>query len=167
MSVKNSVVISHKPESIWQYAHPWRLVLNFVKRRELLWQFTLREVQGRYRGSYLGILWVMIIPLLTLIIYTFVFSVIFKARWGGSESESFMDFALIMFSGMIAFNVFSECATRAPTLIVSNPNYVKKVVFPLEVLPVSVLGSALIHSLIGLAIVLAGLLISSGKLHPT
>jgi lipopolysaccharide transport system permease protein len=167
MSVRNSVVISHQPESIWQYAHPWRFVLHFVGRRELIRQFTLREVQQRYRGSYLGILWALITPLLTLAVYTFVFSVIFKARWGGSESEGFMGFALTLFSGLIAFNVFSECATRAPTLIVSNPNYVQKVVFPLEILPVSVMGSALIHSLIGLGIVLAGLLISSGELHWT
>ena len=78
-----------------------------------------------------------------------------------------MDFALTLFSGLIAFNVFSECATRAPTLIVSQPSYVKKVVFPLEILPVSVLGSVFIHSLMSLGIVLIGLLISSGKLHWT
>ena len=168
MSVKNStVVITHKPESIWRYAHPWRFVLHFAERRGLIWQFILREVQQRYRGSYLGILWAMITPLLTLVIYTFVFSVIFKARWRGSESESFMDFALTLFSGLLAFNVFSECATRAPRLIVGNPNYVKKVVFPLEILAVSVVGSAFIHSLISLGLVLAGLLISSGKLHWT
>jgi lipopolysaccharide transport system permease protein len=165
MSVKNSTVfISHKPESIWQYANPWRLVLHFVNRRDLLWQFILREVQGRYRGSYLGILWTLITPILMLTVYTFVFSVIFKVRWAGSEAESVMDFALTLFSGLIAFNVFSQCATQAPMLIVSNPNYVKKVVFPLEILPVSVVGSAFIHSLISLGIVLAGLLISSGKL---
>jgi lipopolysaccharide transport system permease protein len=168
MNVRNSaVVISHEPESIWRYAHPWRLVLHFVERRELIRQFTLREVQGRYRGSYLGILWALITPLLTLAVYTFVFSVIFKAQWKGAESEGFMGFALTMFSGLIAFNVFSECATKAPTLVVGNPNYVQKVVFPLEILPVSVVGSALIHSLISLGIVLVGLLISSGKLHWT
>jgi lipopolysaccharide transport system permease protein len=78
-----------------------------------------------------------------------------------------MDFALTLFSGLLAFNVFSECATRAPRLIVGNPNYVKKVVFPLEILAVSVVGSAFIHSLISLGLVLVGLLISSGKLHWT
>jgi lipopolysaccharide transport system permease protein len=167
-SVRDSTtVISHRPESIWRYASPWRLVLHFVECKELIWQFTLREVQGRYRGSNLGILWALINPLLMLMVYTFVFSVIFKARWGVSGSESFMDFALILFSGIIAFNVFSECVTRAPVLIISNPNYVKKVVFPLEILPVSVLGSAVIHSLMSLGIVLAGLLLSTGKLHWT
>lgn len=167
MSVNNSVVMSHRPKSIWQYASPWRLFLHFVECRELLWQFTLREVQGRYRGSYLGILWALLTPLLTLMVYTFVFSVILRARWQGSGSQSLMDFALMLFTGLIAFHVFSECATRAPTLIVSNSNYVKKVVFPLEILAVSVVGSALIHSLISLGLVLVGLLISSGKLHWT
>jgi lipopolysaccharide transport system permease protein len=168
MSVKNSaIVISHQPESIWHYANPWRMVAHFAERRELIWQFTLREVQARYRGSYLGILWAFVTPFLMLTVYTFVFSVIFKARWGVSQSESFMDFALILFSGMIAFNVFSDCAARAPTLIVAYPNYVKKVIFPLEILPVSVLGSALIHSLMSLGVVLAGLLISTGRLYGT
>lgn len=163
MAIKNStLVVSQRPDGIWQYANPWRLVLNLASHRDLLWQFTKREVQGRYRGSYLGILWAFITPLMQLLVYTFVFSVIFKARWGGSESESFMDFALILFTGLTAFNVFSECTNRAPTLILNNPNYVKKVVFPLEILPVSILGSSLIHSLLGLAIVLAGLLISRG-----
>ena len=106
-------------------------------------------------------------PLLRLIVYAFVFSTIFTRKWAGSESGSFMDFALILFSGLIAFNVFSECTMRAPTLIVSNPNYVQKVVFPLEILPVSMLGSAVIHSLVSMGIILAGLLISSGKLHWT
>jgi lipopolysaccharide transport system permease protein len=168
MNARDSIaIISHQPESIWRYASPWRLIVHFAERRELIWQFTLREVQGRYRGSYLGILWALITPLFMLIVYTFVFSVIFGAKWTGSESESFMDFALILFSGMIAFNVFSDCVTRAPTLIIGNPNYVKKVVFPLEILPMSVLGSAVIHSLMSLGIVLVGLLLSTGKLYWT
>jgi lipopolysaccharide transport system permease protein len=168
MGVRNSaIIISHQPESIWDYANPWRLVLHFVKLRNLIWQFTLRELQARYRGSYLGILWALITPLMRLTVYTFVFAVIFNRRWAGSKSEGFLDFALILFSGMVAFSVFSECATQVTMLVVSNPNYVKKVVFPLEILPVSVVGSAFIHSLISLSIVLVGLLISSGKLNWT
>jgi lipopolysaccharide transport system permease protein len=168
MNARDSIaVISHQPESIWQYANPWRLVLHVVKLRSLIWQFTLREVQARYRGSYLGIVWAFATPLLMLIVYTFVFSVIFKARWQSSGAESVMDFALTLFSGLIAFNMFSDCATRAPTLIGSNPNYVKKVVFPLEVLPLSVVASALIHSLISVSIVVVGMLVSSGKLYWT
>jgi lipopolysaccharide transport system permease protein len=168
MNARDSVaVISHQPESIWRYASPWRLIVHLIECRELIWQFTLREVQGRYRGSYLGIVWTFATPLLMLIVYTFVFSVIFKPRWGGAGSGSFMDFALTLFSGLIAFNVFSECITRAPRLIVGQPNYVKKVVFPLEVLPLSVVGAALIHSLFSLSVVLVAMLISSGKLQWT
>jgi lipopolysaccharide transport system permease protein len=168
MNASDSIaVISHQPESIWRYANPWRFVLQFVRLRNLVWQFTLREVQARYRGSYLGIVWAFITPFLMLIVYTFVFSVIFKARWQRSGAESVVGFALTLFSGLIAFNMFSDCATRAPTLIAGNPNYVKKVVFPLEVLPVSVVASALIHSLISLSIVVIGMLVTSGKLYWT
>jgi lipopolysaccharide transport system permease protein len=169
MQAKRSelTIITPHPVSAWQYLQPLKMIHNLWTRRYLIWQFTLREVQYRYRGSYLGVLWSLITPLLMLLVYTFVFSVIFRVRWTDSASESFMDFALILFSGLIAFNVFSECITRAPLLIVGTPNYVKKVVFPLEILPVSVLGSAMFHSFVSLGIVLAGLLISSGRLHWT
>ncbi len=159
--------ISQQQKNIWQYAHPWRFVLQFVKYREMIWQFTRRQVQERYRGSYLGILWTLITPLSMLLIYTFVFSVIFKARWENEGTGGLTGFAIVVFSGMIVFNIFGDCVARAPTLITSNPNYVKKVVFPLEILPVSTLGAALVNSSFGLVIVLAGLLLSSGTLHWT
>ena len=91
---------------------------------------TKREVVGRYRGSFLGIFWSFFNPLFMLAVYTFVFSVVFKARWGGG-SGSKTEFALVLFSGLIVFNLFSECINRAPSLILTNVNYVKKVVFPL------------------------------------
>ena len=95
----------------------------------------------------MGILWSFINPMLMLAVYTFVFSVVFKARWsGGSDSRT--EFAFVLFSGLLVFNLFSECINRAPTLILSNVNYVKKVVFPLEILPWVVMGSAIFHALI-------------------
>ncbi|HMV18533.1 MAG TPA: ABC transporter permease [Zoogloea sp.] len=103
-----------------------------------------REVVGRYRGSFMGILWSFIHPVFMLAVYTFVFSVIFRARWGGG-SEGREEFALVLFAGLLVFNVFSECVTQAPGLILSNVNYVKKVVFPLEILPGVTLVSALFH----------------------
>jgi lipopolysaccharide transport system permease protein len=157
--MNSTVVISHKPESIWQYANPLHMARNLWAYRDLLRQFTRREVLGRYKGSYLGILWSFLTPFLMLAVYTFVFSVVFGARWGNSPSESRVEFALTLFCGLIAFNVFSECISRAPGLIVGNPNYVKRVVFPLEILPVSVLGAALIQSLINVVIVVVGILI--------
>jgi len=103
-----------------------------------------RDFTGRYRGSFLGVAWSLFNPLLMLAIYTFVFSVAFNARWGGGGDDK-ASFAIVLFAGMIVHALLAECLTRAPTLIVSHANYVKKVVFPLEVLPVVVLASALLH----------------------
>jgi lipopolysaccharide transport system permease protein len=168
MNIRDSTVIApHQPKNAWQHMHPWQLVLHLAGYKDLIWQLTWRQVQERYRGSYLGILWTLITPLLTLLVYTFVFSVILKAPWKETGSEGFTGRALIIFSGMVVFNVFSECMTHAPKLIIGHPNYVKKVVFPLEILPVSALGAALINSSFGLVIVLVGLLLSSGSLHWT
>ena len=112
---------------------------------------TQREVLGRYRGSVMGVMWSFFNPILMLAVYTFVFSVVFKARWS-IASESKTEFALVLFAGLIVYGVFSECLNRAPTLIVSNPNYVKKVVFPLEVLPVVSMGAALFHGLVSMVV---------------
>ena len=110
-----------------------------------------REVLGRYRGSVLGLMWSFFNPLFMLAVFTFVFSFIFQARWGGG-SGSKPEFALVLFAGLIIFNLFAECINRAPGLILSNPNYVKKIVFPLEILPFVGLLSALFHALISLAV---------------
>lgn len=109
---------------------------------------TKREVIGRYRGSVFGILWSLFNPILLLIVYTFVFSIIFKARWGVDLGGGKSEFAMILFAGMITHALFAECVNRAPTLILGNANYVKKVVFPLEILPWIAMGSALFHALI-------------------
>src|SRR5258708_5116506 len=96
---------------------------------------TKREVVGRYRGSVLGLAWSFFNPILMLSVYTFVFSVVFKARWGANGGQSKASFALFLFVGMIVHGLFAECINRSPGLILSNVNYVKKVVFPLEILP--------------------------------
>jgi lipopolysaccharide transport system permease protein len=157
-------VISHRTEAARGEGTPWKMVAGMIERRELIRQFTWREAQARYRGSYLGMVWALITPLLMLAAFTLVFSVILKARWRGSAPESVIDFALTLFSGMIAFNVFSDAASRSPGLIIGYPNYVKKVVFPLEILPVSVLGSAVIHSGLSLIIALTAILLTTGSL---
>lgn len=122
-------------------------------RRALIRQMVWREVIGRYRGSFLGLLWSFVTPLLMLTVYTFVFSVVFQGRWGGG-SENRFEFALVLFAGLIVFNLFSECVSRAPGLILANVNYVKKVIFPLEILPWVSLGAALFHALISLAVLM-------------
>lgn len=132
-------------------ANPRELVTSLWRNRSLINASVRREVVGRYRGSFMGILWSFFNPLLMLTVYTFVFSIIFKARWGvGSDSKT--EFALILFAGLMVFSLFSECITRAPGLILGNPNYVKKVLFPLEILPWVNLGSALFHFSISLAV---------------
>ena len=107
---------------------------------------------GRYRGSFLGLAWSFITPLLMLAVYTFLFGVIFKARWGASTVESRLDFALILFVGLIVHGLFAECVNRAPGLILQHANFVKRVVFPLEILPWTVMLSALFHSSVSLCI---------------
>lgn len=137
--------------------HPASLVAMFEslwRNRQLIWQMTRREIQSRYRGSIIGLAWSFINPILLLLVYTFVFSVIFKSRWGVGEQESKVDFALALFVGLIVFGIFAECVNRAPMLIVYNVNYVKKVVFPLEILPWIPLGSVLFNSSISLVVLL-------------
>jgi homopolymeric O-antigen transport system permease protein len=140
---------------------------SFWRNRGLIWQMTRREVVGRYRGSVMGLAWSFFNPVLMLVVYTFVFSVVFKARWGVSADESKTDFAIILFVGMIVHGLFAECINRAPGLILSNVNYVKKVVFPLETLPIIAMGSALFHTFVSLTVLLAGFLLLNGHLHST
>ncbi len=161
-------IITSRPDSVRQYLNPVGMLRNLWTHREIIVQFTRREIAARYQGSYLGILWSFVTPLVMLVVYTFVFSVIFKARWGNALSDTDeVGFALTLFTGLIAFNIFSECVNRAPGLIVTQPNYVKKVVFPLEILPVSVMGSALVNSLFGMLVLLVALLVQQGRLSWT
>lgn len=127
------------------------MVTSVVNNRQLIVRMIRREVVGRYRGSVMGITWSFLNPLVLLSVYTFVFSVVFKARWhAGSDSKS--EFALVLFVGMIAHGLLAECVNRAPGLILSNVSYVKKVIFPLEILPWITLGAALFHSLVSLLV---------------
>ena len=138
-------------------SHPTTPVAMFKslwRNRQLIWQLTRRDIDSRYRGSLVGLAWSFITPLLLLVVYTFVFSVVFKARWGIGNNESKSDFAIILFAGMIVFGLFSEIINRSPGLVTSNVSYVKKVVFPLEILPGVALGSALFHSMISLFVLL-------------
>lgn len=131
------------------------VVRSLWKHRQLIGQMTKREVVGRYKGSFLGLGWSFLNPLLMLCVYTFVFSVVFKARWGvtpegGAESKAM--FAIVLFVGMIVHGLFAEILNRAPGLIIGNVNYVKKVVFPLEILPVVTAGAALFHTVVSLSV---------------
>lgn len=131
---------------------PHEMFVGAWRNRSLLYALTMREIIGRYQGSVLGMLWSFFNPVFMLAVYTFVFSVVFKARWGSSGSESKAEFALVLFAGLLLFNLFSECVTRAPALILNNPTYVKKVVFPLEILPWVSFGTALFHAAISFGV---------------
>ncbi|MDR2872199.1 MAG: ABC transporter permease [Xanthomonadaceae bacterium] len=133
--------------------------LSLWRNRQLIMRMVTRDITGRYRGSAMGLLWSFFNPLLMLVIYTFVFSVIFGARWGVDGTNGRGDFALLLFAGMIMHGLFSECLNRAPGLILANVNYVKKVIFPLEILSWVSLGSALFHACISLAVLLIAQLI--------
>jgi lipopolysaccharide transport system permease protein len=122
-----------------------------------------REVVGRYRGSLLGVLWSFFNPLLLLLVYTFVFGHIFKTRWG-LPNEGTAEFAILLFVGLIVHSFFAECANRAPSLIVSNPNFVKKVVFPLETLTWVAVGGALFHSLVSTTVLLIAVALVLGRI---
>ncbi|MEO8732133.1 MAG: ABC transporter permease [Rhodoferax sp.] len=147
-------------------ATPREMVASLWRHRELIKASAKREVLGRYRGSSMGLLWSFFNPVFMLAVYTFVFSEVFKARWNtGSESKT--EFALVLFAGLMVFNLFADCINRAPGLILSNVNYVKKVVFPLEILPVVALLSALFHSAISLGVWLLAYLVFFGLPHTT
>ncbi|CAB3678421.1 Teichoic acid translocation permease protein TagG [Achromobacter deleyi] len=138
-----------------QYSSSGReMVASLWRNRSLILALTKREVIGRYRGSVMGLAWSFFNPILMLTIYTFIFSVVFNARWGGSASGSKTEFALILFVGLIVHGLFAECVLRAPSLILNNVNYVKKVIFPLEVLPWVAFGAALFHTCISLLVLL-------------
>lgn len=145
---------------------PQELFLSLWRNRTLVWQLTKRDVLGRYRGSVMGLLWSLFNPILMLGVYTFVFSVVFQARWGeGTTSKA--DFAIILFAGLIVHALFAECINRSPGLILSNVNYVKKVVFPLEILPWVAMGSALFHATISVTVLLAFFVATHGFLNWT
>jgi lipopolysaccharide transport system permease protein len=132
--------------------------------RELIQQMTKRDVIGRYKGSVMGLVWSFANPILLLAIYTLVFSVVFKARWGTGEPESRTQFAILLFVGMIVHSLFSETLIRAPSLILTNVSYVKKIVFPLEILPVMAMGTSVFHALVSVLVLAGALVLLNGFL---
>lgn len=162
-----ATVITSRSESVLHYLNPVAMVRNLWQHRDLIRQFTRREIEGRYKGSFLGLFWSFVNPLVLLLIYTYVFGFVFKSRWPEGQSGSLGEFAAVIFCGLITYTIFSETISRASTLIVQVPNYVKKVVFPLELLPISLLGAALFQGVIGLFILVIVNLILGGSLHWT
>ncbi|WP_049416896.1 ABC transporter permease [Stenotrophomonas maltophilia] len=145
---------------------------SLATRMSLAWEMAKRDVFARYKGSVIGLAWSFFYPVLMLGVYTFVFGVIFRSRWtvagqGAGEQPLTSEFALILFSGLVVFGFFSECLNKAPGLVTANAQFVKKVVFPLEMLPISTALSALFHMLVSLVVLLIAMLLLKGSVPVT
>lgn len=161
-----TLVHSHNSEPLRAHLHPGRMVAGLWSHRALIAQLARREVAARFRGHVLGPLWMLLHPLALLGIFTFVFAVVFRSRWreGGSVGEV----ALHILAGLIVFGVFRDVVHRAPGLVVSHANYVKRVVFPLETLPVVDVLVALFTFAASLGVwVIGWLAIERAAPHPT
>jgi lipopolysaccharide transport system permease protein len=145
----------------------YTLSLSLWEHRQLIRQMTVREVAGRYRGSIMGLAWSFLQPIFMLCVYSFIFSVVFQSRWSVNPENGKAQFATILFVGMLIHGFFAEVLNRAPMLIFANVNYVKKVVFPLEILPIVLVGAALFHSLISVLILMIAVFIISGAVPLT
>ena len=134
---------------------PMQILSAFGEHKTLVKQLLIREISARYRGSILGIIWSLITPILMLCIYTFVFKYIFNARWQmPSPDGEVLNFAMVLFLGLIIHGMIADILTRSPSLMLENVNFVKKVIFPLEVLPWVVLLSTLFNFFIGFCLLL-------------
>ena len=145
---------------------PGSLLAALARHRELISRLVMREFSAKYRGSMFGAVWAVVTPLTMALVFVFVFGTVFRARWGG-DAEPKAAFTVMFLVGMTMHGIFAEALARAPHSIVSNPAYVKKVVFPLEILPVTVVLNALVTAAIGLGIVLVIHLALSGTGSPT
>jgi lipopolysaccharide transport system permease protein len=139
---------------------------TIARYRDLISQLVRREFSTRYRGSVLGVLWAVVNPILTVLVFSFLFGAIFKARWG-SGSDSNGDFVIIALVGMIIHGVFAESLGQAPNVILGRPSYVKKVVFPLEILPIVTVATALLNAAAAMTVVLAANAILNGSIPVT
>ena len=140
--------------------NPLHIVSDIWRYRYLLGQLVKRDVLLRYRGAMFGVLWIFLSPLLMLAIFAFIFGQVFQARW--PQQDSGLPFWLLLYSGLITFNIFAETVSRAPTAVRGYPSFVKKIVFPVHILPVVPLGAALVHAAFNYLILLVALAWAGG-----
>lgn len=160
-------VNSRRRKPVRYHLNPIHFVADLWARRSLIRELGRRQIQNQYRASILGRFWAFATPLATLAVYTFAFSVVLKARWGADPDESRLDYALTLFTGLIVFDVFTGCVGQASLLIVSHANFVKKVVFPLEVLPIVLLFEMLFNLAVSSSILAVALAIVNRGLPAT
>jgi lipopolysaccharide transport system permease protein len=147
-------VVEARPPTWARCLDPRGLVAVVRRHRDLITHMIRRNVTARYQGSFLGAGWAVLQPLLMLAVYTYVFGIVFQARWR-AESTGNVEFALTLFCGLIPFGLIGETAANAPGIVVGHAAYVKRVVFPLEILPMTVVGSAIVVAAISTAVLLA------------
>lgn len=156
----------HSPRPFSHYLSPAVILSTLARNRGLALQFTRRQIETRHRGSHLGVVWMVLLPLLMMGLYTFVFGVIFNGSFKVADATGTVTeyrgaaYALGVFLSLTLFQFFSECLTGSPAIVVNNANYVKKVVFPLEILPLAMVGAAMWHFLVTLALVAIGMAVS-------
>ena len=143
--------------------NPVRIVSDIWTHRYLLGQLIKRDVLLRYRGAMFGVLWIFLSPLLMLGIFAYVFGQVFQARGGAAEVA--LPFWLFLYSGLIVFNIFSETVSRAPASVRGYPSFVKKIIFPVQILPLVPLGAALVHAIFNFLILVVAL-VWTGNFHP-
>lgn len=137
------------------------LIMQIVHNRNLMSHLTRRDIVNRYKGSYAGIIWSFLNPLMLLSVYTFVFSVIMKSRWG-MPGEGRLDFAIVLFAGLACYNMYADATNRSSNNIVENKNYVKKVIFPLAVLPVVLVNSSFFNGMMSYLILVSAVVFTKG-----
>lgn len=123
----------------------------------LIWTFVLRDLQARYVGSTMGLFWSIINPIIMLLIYLYVFSFIFKVKFG--QSGSLSDFALYLFCGMLPWLAFQETIFRSTNSIVENASLIKKFMFPSKILTVYLSISSLVNELIGMVVLIIAIIL--------
>jgi lipopolysaccharide transport system permease protein len=143
----------------------WRPLWELPQRIDLVWSLTKRELAARYKGSTLGILWAIVTPIVMIVIFTIIFAGIFKAKFGTTDSQ--WDFALYLFCGLLPWNAFQEALTFSSNIVVTRANLVKRVVFPLETLPLAQTLAAIINQLLGTIALLLAIIAIRHELHLT
>lgn len=143
---------------------PSKIYQSLVGNRLLLWQFTVRNIRAKHKGSYLGVVWMVLNPLLMMSLYSFVFGVIFNGRYGVSPDETALDYALGIFLSLTIFQLIAEVMGVSTTIILGNSNIVKRVVFPLEILPVAQVGASIYNFLISICLVFLGIIVFGREL---
>jgi lipopolysaccharide transport system permease protein len=147
-------MLLYQREPWFALLNPVRIVANLYNHRILLWQFIWRNIELQHKGSALGLTWSLLSPLLLFGAYAFVFLAVFDGRFGISATETRLDYAIGLFLGLALLQLFQETMMTAPLVVVQNPNYVKKVVFPLEILPLAAFGGAFFRCLLAIMLVL-------------